>query len=66
MVLVQFEIVLHCFDWFGLVLRNGCKNDNVRFSKKMLSKICQNHCSCFGYRLSYNHPNEVISIGKEL
>ena len=31
----------------------------------MLSKFCQNLCSCFGYRLSYNHPNEVILIGKE-
>ena len=31
----------------------------------MLSKICQNPCSCFGYRLSYNHPNEVIPIVKE-
>ena len=31
----------------------------------MLSKICQNPCSCFGYRLSYNHPNEVILIVKE-
>ena len=31
----------------------------------MLSKICQNLYSCFGYRLGYNHPNEVILIGKE-
>ena len=31
----------------------------------MLSKFCQNPCSCFGYRLSYNHSNEVILIGKE-
>ena len=31
----------------------------------MLSKFCKNPCSCFGYRLSYNHPNEVIPIGKE-
>ena len=68
MVLVQFEvicIVLIGLDWFGLVLRNGCKKENVRFSKEMLSKNCQNPCSCFGYRLSYNHPNEVILIGKE-
>ena len=65
MVLVQFEVVLHCFDWFGLVLRNGCKKENVEFSKEMLSKIFQNPCSCFGYRLSYNHTNEVIPIGKE-
>ena len=31
----------------------------------MLSNFCKNSCFCFGYRLSYNHPNEVISIGKE-
>ena len=31
----------------------------------MLSKFCQNPYSCFGYRLSYNHPNEMILIGKE-
>ena len=31
----------------------------------MLSKICQNPCSCFGYILSYNNPNKVIPIGKE-
>ena len=37
----------------------------VGFSMEMLSKICQNPCSCFSYRLSYNHPNEVILIGKE-
>ena len=53
-----------CFDWFGLVLRNGWKKENVGFSKEMLSKIYQNPCSCFGYRLSYNHPNEVIQIDK--
>ena len=64
MVLVQFEVFLHCFDWFGLVLRDGCKKENVGVSKEMLSKICQ-ICSCFGYRLSYNHPNEVILISKE-
>ena len=31
----------------------------------MLSKICQNPYSCFGYRLSYSHQNEVIPIVKE-
>ena len=33
--------------------------------KGILSNFCQNPCSCFGYRLSYNHPNEVILIDKE-
>ena len=32
----------------------------------MLSKICQNLCSCFSNRLSYNQPNEVITIGKKI
>ena len=31
----------------------------------MLSKICQNPCSCFGYRLSFNHSNDVIPIDKK-
>ena len=65
MVLVQFEVVLLGFDCFGLVLRNGCKKENVGFLKEMLSKTCQNPCSCFAYRLSYNHLNELIPIGKE-
>ena len=39
MVLVQYEVVLHCFDWFRLVLRNVCKKENVGFSKEMLSKL---------------------------
>ena len=65
MVLVQFEVILYCFYWFGLVLRNGCKKEDVGFSKEMLSKFCQNPCSCFSYMLSYNHPNEVIPIVKE-
>ena len=62
MVLVQFEIVLHYFDWFGGVF---VKMENVGFSNEMLLKFCQDPCSCFDYRLSYNHPNEVILIGKE-
>ena len=48
-----------------LVWRSFFKKGNVWFSKEMLSKICQNPCSCFGYKLSYNQPNEVIPIGKE-
>ena len=62
MVLVQFKIVLHCLDWFGGVF---VKRENVGFSKEMLSKFCQDLYSCFDYKLSYNHPNEVSPIGKE-
>ena len=72
MVLIQFEIVFLCLDWFGFVWIcldwfEGVfvKRVNVGFSKEMLSKFCQDPRSCFGYRLSYNHPNEVILIGKE-
>ena len=51
MVLVQFEVVLHCFDWFGLVLKNfGIK-------KIMMSKNFQNPIFCFSYKLGYSHPN---------
>ena len=53
-----------CFDWFGLVLRNFCIR-NGEVSKELLSKIFKKPCYCFGYRLSYNHPNGVILIGKE-
>ena len=49
-------------DWFCVVF---VKRENVEFSKEMLSKFCKNPVSYFGYRLSYNHPNEVISIVKE-
>ena len=62
MVFVQFEIVLHCLDWFGGVF---VKRENVGFSKEMLSKFSQDPCSYFGYRLSYNNPNVVFTIGKE-
>ena len=44
---------------------NVCKKENVVFSKKLLLKICQNLCSYFSYRLSYNYLNGVISIDKE-
>ena len=64
-------IKVFCIDWkwvlywFGLIWRSVCKKGNVWFSKEMLSKIYQNPCSCFGYILSYNQPNEVIQNGKE-
>ena len=45
-------------DWFGGVF---VKREMFGFQRKS----CQNPYSCFGYRLSYNQPNEVIPIGKE-
>ena len=35
------------------------------FERKCCQIFCKNLCSCFGYRLSYNSPNEVITIVKE-
>ena len=61
-----FVLVVNGFWYlFGLVWRSVCKKGNFWFSKEMLSKICQNPCYCFGYRLSYNYPNEVILIDTE-
>ena len=63
----MLDLFLKCivgWYWFGLILRNVCKTENVVFSKELLSKICQNPCSYFSYRLSYNRPNEVIPILK--
>ena len=57
-----FCIVYIGLDWFGGVF---VKRENVGFLKEMLSKFCQDPCSCFDYRLSYNYPNKVIIIGKE-
>ena len=38
---------------------------NGEVSKELLSNCFQKPCSCFSYRLSYNHPNGVIPIVKE-
>ena len=48
-------------DWFGGVF---VKKEMFGFQRKCYKKICQNPCSCFGYRLSYNKTNEGILIGK--
>ena len=49
-----------------LVLRNCCKKENVGFFlKEILSKFGKTPIFFFSYRLSYNHPNELIPIGKE-
>ena len=47
-----------------LVLMNCCKKENVRFLKEILSKFGKTTVF-FCYRLSYNHPNELIPIVKE-
>ena len=33
MVLVQFKVVLHCFDWFGLVLRKFFIKEMMKFQR---------------------------------
>ena len=48
----------------GLSFEEYCWLNWFRFSKEMLSKFYQNPYSCFDYKLSYNHPNEVILIRK--
>ena len=65
MVLVQFDIGLPCLDWFALVWRSVCEKGTCRVFKGNAVKFCQDPRSCFGYKLSYNHPNEVIPIFKE-
>ena len=39
MVLVQFEVVFHCFDWFGLVLRNFFIKEKMKFQTSCCQKI---------------------------
>ena len=64
MVLVQFEVFLHCFDWFGLVLRNFCVKEMMKFQRSCCQKLSK-PLFFFSYKLSYNHPNLVIPIGNE-
>ena len=45
-------------EWFGVFV----KREIFGFQRKCCR---QNPCSCFGYRLSYKQPNEVIPIGEE-
>ena len=49
----------------GLVLRNFCIKEMMKFQRSCCQKKFQNSCFCFGYKLSFNHPNGVILIGKE-
>ena len=68
---MSFGIVLRLFcivgwDWFGLVLCSVCKKGKCLVFKGNAVKIfVKNSCSYFGYRLSYNYPNEVIPIVKK-
>ena len=46
MVLVQFDGVLNCFDWFGLVLRNFCIKEMMNFQKSCCQKIFKTLIFC--------------------
>ena len=49
MVLVQFEVVLHCFDWFRFVLKNFCIKEMMKFQR-----------SC--YQKNFKTPGFVLAI----
>ena len=42
MVLVHFEVVFHCFYWFGLVLRNFCIKEMMKFQRSCCQIKFQN------------------------
>ena len=48
-------------DWFCVMFVKG----KCWVFKGNVVNFCQDPYSWFGHRLSYNHPNEVIPIGKE-
>ena len=49
-------VALSCYIVVWIVVDEFCIiNDEV--SKELLSKKFQDPCFCFGYKLSYNHPN---------
>ena len=50
-------------DWFCVMFVK--KRKMLSFQRKYCQNFVKNPCSCFGYRLSYNHLNEVILIGKK-
>ena len=43
MVLVWFEVVFHCFEWFGLFLRNFCIKEMMKFQRICCQKIFKTH-----------------------
>ena len=51
------------YDWFGLVLRNFCIKEIVRFQRNCC-QVFSKTLFFFSYTLSYNNPNLVILIGK--
>ena len=58
-------VSLSCVRLFLLLLINFCVKEMVRFQRSCYQIFFQKPYSYFGYRLSYNHQNGVILIGKE-
>ena len=64
MILIGCRSILELF-WvkfqsdfgLGLVFEEFLYKGNDEVSKELLSKNFQNPYFCFGYKLSYNHPN---------
>ena len=44
------EVVFGCFDWFGLVLRNFCIKEMVKFQRSF-------------YQIFFKNPILVLAIG---
>ena len=45
------------FFWVRIGFEEFLYKGNDEVSKELLSKNFQNPCFCFGYKLSYSHPN---------
>ena len=50
-------VALSCVWLFWIEFEKFLYKGNGEVSKELLSNFFQKPCSCFGYRLSYNHPN---------
>ena len=62
------QVLWSCFEldfmWFLRYYGIVVKKENVGFLEGICQNFCKNPCSCFGYRLSYTHPNQLIPIVK--
>ena len=50
-------VALSCYIVVWIVVDEFLYKGNDEVSKELLSNFFQNPCFCFGYKLSYNHPN---------
>ena len=63
--ILVFGVALSCYIVVWIVVDEFLYKGNDEVSKELLSKNFQNPYFCFGYKLSYNHPNLVVPIVKE-